>query len=419
MTLYKTRGNHMSDQLFDTLSLANLLRPEVRIDPYTLYREIRSQDPVYWDEENDFWVLTRYADITSVLRDGRFSKAQGMTLGLDRLPKEERGEAEPVFGVFEKQMLYADPPYHTKLRGLVNKAFTPRTIRSMESHIQNLVDDFLDAVQESGRMDVISDLAFPLPATVIMEMLGLPIEDRAQFKKWSDDLFATLGVVRHTPELFEHAHESVDEMTKYICDIRGKLGSNPKDDLLSALATAVDQEHRLSDDELVANTILLLGAGHETTTNLIGNGLLALMRNPEQMQALKEDPSLIANAVEEFMRYDNPVQIVWRVATEDIEVGDKIIGNGEFINLVVGAANRDPEQFPDPDRLDLRRNTHGHVGFGLGVHFCLGAPLARLEGQIAIGTVLRRMPDLQLESEDLEWQKSPTFRGVLSLPVAF
>ena len=409
----------MIDQRANTLSLSNLLRPEVLADPYPLYREIRSQDPVHWDDENDFWVLTRYADITSVLRDGRFSKAQGMTAGLDRLPEDERETAKPVFGVFKKQMLYADPPYHTKLRGLVNKTFTPRTVQNMKPHIQNLVDEFLDAVQESGRMDVISDLAFPLPATVIMEMLGLPVEDRAQFKKWSDDLFATIGVVRHTPELFEHAHQSVNEMTEYICDIRGKLRDNPKDDLLSALAAVVDQEHRLSDDELVANTILLLGAGHETTTNLIGNGLLALMRHPDQMQALKEDPSLIANAVEEFMRYDNPVQIVWRVPKEDVEIGDKIIGKGEFINLMVGAANRDPERFPDPDRLDLRRDAHGQVGFGLGAHFCLGAPLARLEGQIAIGTVLQRMPDLQLDAEDLEWQKSPTFRGVLAMPVAF
>jgi cytochrome P450 len=409
----------MSDQLRNSLSLSNLLRPEVRADPYPLYHEFRTRDPVYWDGENDFWVLTRYADITSVLRDDRFSKAQGMTAGLDRLPVEERKQADPVFSVFRKQMLYADPPHHTELRGLVNKAFTPRVVRGMKPHIQELTDKLLDEVQESGRMDIISDLAYPLPLTVIMEMLGLPIEDRPLWKKWSDDLFATLGVVRHTPELYEHAHESVDEMTVHICDLRQVLQENPRDNLLSAFVTVVEQDRKLSDDELVANSILLLGAGHETTTNLIGNGLLSLMRNPEQLQALKEDPSLIANAVEEFLRYDNPVQIVWRVAKEDIEIGDKTIKKGEFVNLLVGAANRDPARFPHPDRLDIQRDTHGHVGFGLGIHFCLGAPLARLEGQIAIETVLRRLPDMQLETKELEWHESPTFRGVRSLQVVF
>lgn len=268
-------------------------------------------------------------------------------------------------------------------------------------------------------MDVIADLAYPLPVTVILEMLGLPVEERDQFKKWSNDFMAALGVVRYEPEIFERARESMSELTKYICGLRRALARNPRDDLLSKLVTVVEEGDRLSDDELVANTVLLLGAGHETTTNLIGNGLLALMHHPDEMQRLKDDPSLMTAGVEELLRYDNPVQIVWRVAAEDLELGGKRIEKGQFVNLILGAANRDPAYFPEPDRLDLTRDVGRQLGFGLSTHFCVGAPLARLEGEIAINTVLRRMPELRLEGGGLEWQDSPTFRGLLSLPVAF
>jgi len=402
-----------------SLSLSNLLQPEVRSNPYPLYARIRSEDPVHWDEPMGFWALTRYADVVSALHESRFSKAQGMAAALNRLPEAERETAAPVYRSFSRQMLYADPPYHTKLRGLVNKAFTPRVVQRLRPHIQQVVDELLDAVQEGGRMDVIQQLALPLPVTVIMEMLGLPEADRSQFKKWSDDCFAVLGVVRRAPHLMEQARQSLSEFTDYICDLHEQLHHHPKDDLLSALVTVEEQGDVLNHEELVANSMLLLAAGHETTTNLIGNGLLALLRHPDQMQKLKGDPSLIAAAVEELLRYDNPVQIVWRLATEDLEIGGKRIDQGQIVNVVVGAANRDPAQFPDPDRLDLSRGEFRHAGFGLGIHFCIGAPLARAEGQIALNTLLRRMPGLRLESEALEWQESPTFRGLQSLPVVF
>lgn len=409
----------MSVENNQSLSLSNLLRPEIRANPYPLYQRIRSEDPVHWDEPMGFWVLTRYADVLSALHEPRFSKAQGMAAALNRLPETEREGAEPIYRFFSQQMLYADPPYHTLLRGLVNKAFTPRMVERMRVHIQQIVDELLDSVQESGQMEVIDQLAYPLPIIVIMEMLGLPLEERDQFKKWSDDFMATLGVVRRAPHLMAQARQSLSEYTDYICELYDQLHDSPKDDLLSALVTVVEQGNRLSREELVANSILLLAAGHETTTNLIGNGLLALLRHPDQMQKLRDNPSSIPAAVEELLRYDNPVQIVWRLATEDLEIGGKQIGQGQIANLIVGAANRDPGQFPDPDRLDLTRTLNRHAGFGFGIHFCLGAPLARLEGQIAISTVLRRMPAMRLETEALEWQESPTFRGVKSLEVVF
>lgn len=366
-----------------------------------------------------FWVLTRYSDIVTALRDPRFSKAQGMAAALNRLPETERETAQPVYHFFSKQMLYADPPYHTQLRGLVNKAFTPRMVEKMRAHIQQIVDELLDAVQSSGRMDVIQQFAYPLPVTVIMEMLGLPLEERDQFKKWSDDFTAVLGVVRRDPGLMEQARQSMVEFTDYMGDLQEQRRQHPQDDLLDALFTVEEEGNKLSHEELVANSILLLAAGHETTTNLIGNGLLALLRYPDQMQKLKDDPSLITSAVEELLRYDNPVQIVWRVAVENLEIGGKQIRQGQVVNLLIGAANRDPAQFPDPDRLDFSRPENRHAGFGFGIHFCLGAPLARLEGEIALNTVLRRLPHLRLETEALEWQESPTFRGVKALPVAF
>jgi hypothetical protein len=402
-----------------SLSLSNLLRPEIRANPYPLYHQIRAADPVYWDEPMGFWVLTRYADIMNVLREPRLSKAQGITTALNRIPETEREIARPVYHMFSKQMLYADPPYHTQLRGLVNKAFTPRIVERMRAHIQQIVDELLDAVQGSGRMDLIWQFAYPLPITIITEMLGLPAEARDQFKKWSDDFMAVIGVVRQAPDLMKQARRSFAEFTDYIDHLQRQRRQQPRDDLLSALFSVEEQGNRLSHEELLANSILLLAAGHETTTNLIGNGLLALLRNPNQMQKLQNDPSLITSAVEELLRYDNPVQIMWRLATEDLEIAGKQIRQGQMVNLVVGAANRDPAQFPEPDRLDLSRFENRHLGFGFGIHFCVGAGLARLDGEIAISTLLRRLPGLQLETEAMEWQENPIFRGLKSLPVVF
>ena len=430
-----------------TLSLSSLLNEDIRSNPYPFYARLRSQDPVHWDENMGFWVLTRYADIASVYVDERFSRAQGLMRGFQRFPEAEQRIAEPVYHSFAKTMFYADPPYHTHLRGLMNTAFTPRRVEQMRPYIQRVVDDLLNGVQDDGQMDFIHDFAYPLPVMVIAELLGLPPDDRARFKGWSDDLFAILGTVRHVPHLMECAAQSLREMTDYVTALSRARREQPRDDLLSALLNFVDEDepitcshhagetraspHRqedltgehynikLTQEELVANINILLSTGHETTTHLIGNGLLALLQNPDQMQILRNQPALLPNAIEEMLRYDNPVQITYRSAFEDVEMGDKRIRKGELVNSIIGSANRDPEQYTQPDHFDITRKQGRHLGFGLGIHFCIGAALVRLEAEIAFTTVLRRFSELRLATENLEWQEHPIFRGLKTLPVSF
>jgi len=403
----------------ETLSLSNLLHPEVRADPYPFYAELRSEDPVHWDESMGFWVLTRYADIASVYGDTRFSRAQGLWRGFERLPEAEQSVAEPVYRTFSRTMFYADPPYHTRLRGLVNNAFTPTAVEQMRPHIQRIVDGLLGAVQTKGEMDAIHELAHPLPILVITQMLGLPAQERGRFKQWSDDLFAILGSVPHAPELMERAGRSLAELTNYLTALSEARRQQPQNDLLSALVGAMEEGERLTQEELIANVTILLSAGHETTSNLIGNGLLALLRNPDQMQKLRDDPELVPSAVEEMMRYDNPVQIAYRSAAEDVEIGGKCIRKGQLVNSILAAGNRDPERFSEPNRFDITRDEGRHLGFGLGIHFCIGAPLVRLEAQIAFSTILRRFRELRLATESWDWQEHPIFRGVKSLPLRF
>jgi len=431
----------------DALSLSNLQRQEVRVNPYPFYAQLREQDPVHWDEEMGFWVLTQYRDIESLYTDERFSRAQGLMRGFQRLSETDQRIAQPVYHSFSKTVFYADPPYHTHLRGLMNNAFTPRRIEQMRPYIQQTVDELLDAVQTNGHLDVIRDFANPLPVMVIAELLGLPADDRDRFKKWSDDLFAILGTIRKSSHLMERAAQSLDEMTEYVTALSRARREKPGDDLLSALVSVAEDEggasiphhshhsasphaagqlvrdrnaaSQLTQEELVANINILLSTGHETTTNLIGNGLLVLMQNPDQLQRLQDQPALVPSAIEETLRYDNPVQITYRSALEEAEINGKMIRKGDLVNSILGSANRDPRRFTDPDRFDITRNEGRHLSFGLGIHFCIGAPLVRLEAEIAFATILRRFPKLSLATENLEWQEHPIFRGVKSLPVYF
>ena len=439
----------------DSLSLSNLLHEEIRANPYPFYAQLRAHDPVHWDEEMGFWVLTCYDDVASLYTDERFSRAQGLMRGFQRLPDSHKKIAEPVYHSFSKTIFYADPPYHTHLRGLMNHAFTPRRVERMRPYVQKIVDDLLDAAQAKGGMDIVHDLAYPLPVMVIAELLGLPASDRLRFKQWSDDLFAILGTVRHkSRRLLERAAQSLEEMTVYVRDLSRKRREEPDDDLLSALLAMTEDEElscphphssvspfdaalpvrisphaageripereaasTLTEEELVANVNILLSTGHETTTHLIGNGILALLQHPDQMQKLRRDPSLLPAAIEEILRYDNPVQITYRAALEDAEINGRLIRKGDLVNTILGAANRDPIRFADPDRFDITRNEGRHLSFGLGIHFCIGAPLVRLEAEIAFAAVLRRIPKLALAAETLEWQEHPIFRGLKSLPV--
>jgi cytochrome P450 len=399
------------------LDPSQLFSPKILANPYPIYHQLRSAAPVYQYHARGRWILTRYADVVAALRDPRL--AVDRVIPLNKLKERGLEQLSPLFSTLSNMMLFSDPPKHTRLRALVNQAFTTRVVESLRNHIQEITNQFLDTVQDTGRMDVIQHLAYPLPTIVIAEMLGVPIEDRDRFRKWSDDCAALIGNIYPTPEQCWPAMQSIFELKEYFSGILAELRSHRRENLMSALATAGEHGDRLSEEELFANCVLLLAAGNETTANLIGNGILALLRNPAQIQQLKDDPSLIVSAVEELLRYDSPVQFTGRLASEELELSGNRIGKGHLVVLALGAANRDPAQFAEPDRLDIRRRENRHIAFSHGAHFCLGASLARLEAQIAISTMIKRLPDLRLETEELTWREFFSLRGLVSLPVVF
>jgi cytochrome P450 len=395
---------------------ARMFGPEMLADPYPVYHRLRRFDPVHWHAAHGGWVLSRYADVAALLRNPHVSS--------ERMRAEaERGPAQiqALFTFRANSMLNADPPRHTRLRLLVSKAFTPGAVEQLAPFIQRTVDEALDAVQAAGRMDVIRDLANRLPITVIAHMLGVPPEDRDRFKDWADKATAVVGNLASNlqEEEVRRAVEAVGELKAYLQAVVAERRARPRDDLLSALVRAEEQGDWLTEDELFSNAVLLLNAGHETTTNLIGNGVHALLRHPDQWKRLRDDPSLVPTAVEEFLRFDGPVQFTSRVLKDDLTVGGKHLKAGQSAVLLLGAANRDPAQFKDPDRLDVGRPDNKHVAFGLGPHFCLGAPLARLEGKIVFETLLRRFPGLRAEGPPPEYRANFNLRGLVSLPAAW
>jgi cytochrome P450 len=398
----------------------NPFTPEAHANPYPLFRQLREHDPVHRSELMEAWVLTRYDDVVAVLRDPRFSadRRRARTRFIQQaMEMEER--AGPLFNA--STMLSSDPPEHTRLRGLVSKAFTPRRIEALRPRIQQIVDELLDPITDGGRMDVIEDLAYPLPVIVIAEMLGVPPEHRGDFKRWSDDIVATLGGPMTPPDVIERARVSTGELAAYFLDVIAARRKEPRDDLISALIAAEERGDVLSEQEMLATLILLLAAGNETTTNLIGNGMLALLRNPDQLEKLRgnvDDPRLVESAVEEFLRYDGPVQATGRVALEPVEIADgAVVEEGQIAFCLLAAADRDPAAFADPERLDIARQDNKHVAFGYGIHFCLGAPLARAEGQAAFASLLRRIPRPRLAVEEPEWGGTFILRGLKSLPI--
>lgn len=398
-----------------SLSLYQLLDPAVLADPYPLYRRLREQDPVHWDPYLHTWVVTRYVDVVTVLH--KFSA--------DRTPSPEQmtsmglGSIEPVAQVMVKQMLFMDAPAHTLLRKLCSMAFTPRRVDSMASQIQDIADRLLDAVAPSGRMDVISDFASPFPAIVTAGLLGVPVSDHQQLKAWSADFAEMLGNFQHNPDRVGQVVRSVEEMTAYFRDAIREQRRKPRDGLIRSLMDAEVEGLRLTEDEVIANTIVTMVGGQETTTNLIGNGLLTLLRQPQRLAELRDDPSIIESAVEELLRYESPSQHTARIASEDVMLGGKLIRKRDAVMAVMAAGNRDPDRFADPDRLDLSRQDNRHLAFGWAAHFCFGAPLARMEGQIAFSTLLRRLPDLALAADRVVWRENLGLRGLKRLPVTF
>jgi cytochrome P450 len=398
-----------------TLSLYRLLTPQVRANPYPLYERLRTEDPVHWDPFLHAWVVTRYADVVAVLHDVRFSAHRTPTP--EHLTAMGLGALSPIAQVMVRQMLFMDPPAHTRLRNLAAKAFTPRRVERLRPHIQEIVDGLLDRVQAQGRMDVIADLAYPLPAIVTAEMLGVPTGDCDQLKAWSADFATMLGNFEHNPDHAPRVRRSLEEMTAYFrAAIRGQQTA-PREGLIHALVTAEHDGDRLSEDEVIANVIITMVGGQETTTSMIGNGLLTLLHYTHQWQKLRTDPSLIPSAIEEILRYESPIQHTARMTAEDLDLGGKRIRQRQAVIAVLGAANRDPERFPDPNRFDIGRLDNRHVAFGWAGHFCFGAPLARLEGQIAFKALLRRRPNLALEPGPPTWQDNLCYRGLVALPV--
>ena len=387
-------------------------------DPYAMYRALRERDPVHRSWLVEGWVFSRAADVIGILRDNRFSADERNTPGFETARRRLiRAGVFEEDDPYEPTMLRSDPPDHTRLRSLVSQAFTPRAIESLRPRIESVVDELLSAVGTTGRVDVIEALAYPLPVIVISEMLGIPREDRARFKRWSDEIVRGLGI-----SSFEDMRASRDaglELRNYLVPIVEARRSEPRDDLISGLVQAEAQGDRLTEQEVYATINLLLVAGNETTANLIGNGLIALLRHPDQIDLLRGDPALVENGVEELLRYDSPVQATSRIATEDIEVGGRVVARGQQALVLLGSANRDPERFPDPDRLDVTRPQVRHLSFSQGIHFCLGAQLARLEAQVALGALIARFPGIKLDVDEPEWRPNAILRGPKEVPIRF
>ncbi len=397
-----------------------LVSPAFYQNPYPFYDELRAEAPVAYSEALGGWLLTRYDDVLATLHDTRHFSSQGrMLAALERLPDGSRAHFKPFEDHFTVGLISSDPPNHTRLRALVNKAFTPRVIEQLRPRIQQLVDELLDAVQPRRAMDIVRDLAYPLPAIVIAELLGAPPEAREDFKVWSDGILAFQGMGVVTPEVLEHSQRHLLAMRAFLIDLLTERRRQPQDDLLSRLAAAEMEGDRLTEAELLTTCVTLLTAGHETTTNLIANGLYTLLRHPDRLEQLRADPMLMSTASEEMLRYESPLQRNPRRVAEDLEYGGACLRRGDYVLQMLGAANRDPAVFPQPDQFQISRQPNRHVAFAFGIHFCVGAPLARLEAPLAIGTVLRRLPGLRLAGEAVEWQRHGLLRGLVSLPVEF
>lgn len=404
----------------DALLFELLATPEGRADPYPRYAKLRESWPVHRlamdmpSSSVGTWVFTRFEHCQAVLRHPKVGKdfaSMQRRWGLD----EGELEAQQAFSSDRPSMLFSDPPDHTRLRGLVSKAFTPRTVEALRPHIVRLADEVLDTLG-TGEVDIMTSLAFPLPVSVIGEMLGVPRADRPRFQGLVRSAAAALEPFVSS-EVLTGANEATLEMEDYFGHLVAERRDDPTDDLLSKLIAAEADGDQLSHSELLSTAILLFAAGFETTTNLIGNGLLALLRNPGELHRLRREPSLLASAVEELLRYDSPVQVNGRVAGDDIEIDGHTLPAGATLLVLQGAANRDPDRFADPDRLDIARADGASLSFGTGIHFCLGAALARAEGQVIFGRLLERFPSIELLDDNPPYRDSITLRGLAKLPV--
>ena len=398
----------------------DLYGPEFRADPACVFAQMREQDPVLrqpgLDGETPIWFITRHDDVAAVLLDDeRFVRDPRLALTEDELAARN---TQPILEMVENNMLNRDGDDHRRLRRLVTKAFTPKMVERLRPRIQSIADELLDAVEARREMDLSAEYAFPLPITVIAELLGVPSKDQDRFREWSDAMITPAFGPEAEMQFFSQMGEFVEYLTAFFAERR----ADPRDDLVSALLTARDEDDALTEEEVFGNVMILIVAGHETTVGLIGNAVVNLLGHPDQLERVRSDPSLLPGAIEEVLRYEGPVErSLNRWAATDVELGGQTIRRGDLVIPILTAAGRDPSRFPEPDRLDVTREDTRHLAFGRGSHYCLGAPLARLEAEIALETLFRRLPALRLAvpRDRLEWRPTPGFRRLVALPVAW
>jgi hypothetical protein len=400
-----------------TLSLAQLLDPEVLSDPYPLYRRLREAAPLHWDPYLNVWLATDYATAVEVLQ--RYSARRVPEAeDLDRLGL---AQLKPIAAFMVQQMLFLDPPQHNRVRAIAAAAFTPRRVERLRAHVtdiaESLIDVMVNARPTDGDVDIMRAFAYPLPAIVMAETLGVPREDWPRLKSWSQEFADMLGAIQHNPSVAAGLITRLEAVTSYFHDAVRRQVATGGDSLAVAMASAEVDGERLSEDEVVANLILTMVGGYETTSHLIGSGLLTLLGNPEQFERLRHDHGLMPSAVEELLRVESPIQHTARIAPDDAELAGRQVRRGQAVIALLGSANRDPAQFTNPDTLDLSRADNRHLAFGWAGHFCFGAALARLEGAVALGALLRRLPDVRLATSGVTWRPNPAFRGPAALPV--
>jgi cytochrome P450 len=395
----------------------NPLSPEFKANPYPFYDMLRASAPLFHWEQWNMWFATDYETCMALLKDNRLGHELLSVMTREQLGwQEPPAHQMPLVDMQQSWMLFRDPPTHTRLRMLVHKAFTPRMIEQLRSRIQSVTDHLLDAAFANGQMDIVADLAVPLPVMVIADMLGVPESDRDLFRGWSRDLAHTLELT-DSEAIYNRGAAATVDFSAYLRDLANARRKQPQPDLMSALVEAEDQGDKLTEQELISTCILLLVAGHETTTNLIGNGMLALLRNPDQLAALRANPALGRSAIEELLRYDSPVQMTSRAVLHETEHNGQTLRQGMQVSFMLGAANHDPAVFDQPATLDITRDPNPHLSFSNGIHYCLGAPLARLEGQIAIQTLLARAPEIRLLDDNPTYRETWVLRGLNGLPV--
>jgi cytochrome P450 len=400
----------------------SLTTAEFLNDPYPLLKWLRANEPVHWNEAIGGWVVTRYDDIVVTMKDtSTYSNEGRLGRAVDYLPPEAKAKLTAFQGHYRtKGLLHSDPPDHTRLRGLVQKAFSPRMVELMRPRIQEIVDELLDKAQPHGGMEVIQELAFALPVTVLADIMGVPQSDRVHFQRWADSLLAFQGVNKPDLSVLEHAQQTLIEVRQYLTDLIARRRKDSGKDLVSELVAVESEGQRLTQDELINTCVTLLVAGHETTTSLVGNGLFLLLSHPEQWRLLKDNRSHLPAAIEEILRFESPVARQPRVIKRDAELGGKQLDAGQMLFQMLNSGNRDEAHFDDPEEFDIRREKNRHIAFGYGVHFCIGAPLSRAEGLIVFDTILRRLPDIRLVDQEPHWDVTKRNSRVLkALDVEF